>query len=652
MNLDAPIRELKGVGEKTEKLFSLMGVYTVRDILLYFPREYLEYPDPIQPSACVPGQHAAVFVHVSQPPKVNQYSKMKTAVMDIGDPSGGLLRAIWFHLPYIRSVLKKNRDCILYGRVSEKKGTLYLDQPSVFSPEQYRELQKTIQPVYHLTKGLGNQTVKKTVAQALKVFDESDSLPAEIRLRRGLCTWQEAVQNVHFPADRDACITARRRLVFDEFFAYLKQMRALKEERNESVNPFALRHAFSLEETEEKLPYSLTTAQKRSILDVMSDLNGPHLMDRLLQGDVGSGKTVVAFLAMLHMAKNGYQSVMMAPTDVLARQHAKKLTDFVKMMGAAYPVVLLTGSLKTAERRAALETIRTDPNALIVGTHALIQEAVSYEKLALVITDEQHRFGVNQRTALSEKGAKPHCLVMSATPIPRTLAIFLYGDLDISLIDEVPAMRLPIKNCVVAPSWHETAYRFIEKEVQNGHQAYVVCPLVEESEESDGENVTDYAEKLRTRFGGKYEIGILHGRMKPEEKNDVMERFLKNEIRILVATTVIEVGVDVPNATVMMIENADRFGLAQLHQLRGRVGRGDAQGYCIFVQSNDTENPRLKVLNESNDGFYIAQEDLKMRGPGDFFGIRQSGDLAFRIADIYQDMSVLREAAEEVNMLS
>ena len=373
-------------------------------------------------------------------------------------------------------------------------------------------------------------------------------------------------------------------------------------------------------------------------------------MTRLVQGDVGSGKTIVAFLAMIMTAENGYQSAIMVPTEVLARQHYEALTKLLEEneLLEQYRPVLLTGSNAAKEKRQIYEAIASGATRMIVGTHALIQEKVTYESLGLVITDEQHRFGVRQREEFSSKGQKPNILVMSATPIPRTLGIILYGDLDISIIDELPAQRLPIKNCVVDTNYRNKAYRFIEKQVQEGHQVYVICPMVEESEGMDGENVIDYAERLRHELSSSVAVGILHGKMKPKEKNEIMEAFSENRIQVLVSTTVVEVGVNVPNATVMMVENAERFGLAQLHQLRGRVGRGQWQSYCIFIHGKNQaeKSKRLQILNKSNDGFYIAQEDLKLRGPGDLFGVRQSGDLNFEIADIFRDASILKKASD------
>jgi ATP-dependent DNA helicase RecG len=451
----------------------------------------------------------------------------------------------------------------------------------------------------------------------------------------------------------DALIRARRRLVFDEFFLFIMGMQYQKTRQQKEENPFSFCDPACVQEMVQKLPYPLTGAQKNTLSEILSDMSGAYVMQRLIQGDVGSGKTVIAFLAMAWVSQSGYQSAIMAPTEVLARQHYETYCKMCADFGLSTKVILLTGSLTAAQKRKTYEEILNTPDAMIIGTHALIQEKAIYSNLALVITDEQHRFGVHQRDTFSEKGHTPHILVMSATPIPRTLAIILYGDLDISVIDEVPAKRLPIKNCVVGTSYRPKAYEFIQNQVQMGHQAYVICPLVEETENMEGENTKDYAVTLREYFGGALSVGVLHGKMKNDQKNKVMEQFARNEISVLVSTTVVEVGVNVPNATVMMIENADRFGLAQLHQLRGRVGRGDAQSYCIMINTSNTKHAkkRLEILNSSNDGFYIASEDLKLRGPGDFFGIRQSGDLAFQLGDIYQDADVLKAASDAVKQV-
>ena len=653
MDLDAPIRELKGVGAKTEQLFHSLNIYTAADLLFYFPRDYERFPKVCTVDDLVPEQRNALYAQVSRSPSVNTRSKMQTASLDIRGEKEKL-RILWFRSPYIRSVVKAGGCYVFYGKVTKKEEMLYMEQPEIYSLDKYEKIQKTLQPVYALTKGITNHLIQKTVREALSHFSmEMEYLPEEVRLRHRLSEYHFAMENIHFPLDEESCIIARRRFVFDEFFFFILCMQLTKEKSTARKSSFVFAEDGFVEQLIRRLPYELTGAQKKTLAQVRADMHGNVVMQRLIQGDVGSGKTIIAFLAMLDAANSGYQAALMAPTDVLARQHYQKLTQFCAENSVDVPIVLLTGSLTAKQKREAYAVLEAVSPVLVVGTHALIQEKVNYRNLALVITDEQHRFGVKQRETFSFKGSSPHILVMSATPIPRTLAIILYGDLDISVIDEVPARRKPIKNCVVTTDYRKTAYRFIEKEIRAGHQAYIICPLVEYSEQTEGENVLDYTEQLKQIFPTDICISCLHGKMKPEEKNRIMEAYLANEIQILVSTTVIEVGVDVPNATVMMIENAERFGLAQLHQLRGRVGRGDAQSYCILMQGsgNKTKNKRLEILNTSNDGFYIAGEDLKLRGPGDFFGIRQSGDFQFQLADVYQDADVLQDASCEVSLI-
>ena len=561
---------------------------------------------------------------------------------------------MWFRMPYIKSQLAPGNTYVFYGKVARKGSRLVMEQAAIYSGEAYAAMEQAFLPVYGLTGGISNNLVTKTVRSVLgreELFKEY--LPREIRSRYKLCEYNYAIKEIHFPENMDTLIAARNRLVFDEFFLFILNMQYHKEKRIKEANEFEFREDSFTDELIARLPYELTGAQKRALSEVKRDMRSPYVMQRLIQGDVGSGKTIIAFLAMADAAHNDYQSAIMAPTEVLARQHYETFQKLCEEFGLKIPVVLLTGSMTARQKRMAYEALQLYPNAMVVGTHALIQERAIYDNLALVITDEQHRFGVRQREIFAEKGRHPHILVMSATPIPRTLAIILYGDLDISVVDEVPAKRLPVKNCVVNTGYRNKAYAFIENEVKNGHQAYVICPLVEEVEGMETENATDYVKKLRQIFPEEIQLGLLHGQMKPAQKNKVMEAFMKNEVQVLVATTVVEVGVNVPNATVMMIENAERFGLAQLHQLRGRVGRGDAQSYCIMVNcsSAKTAERRLKILNESNDGFRIASEDLKLRGPGDFFGIRQSGELQFALGDIYQDAAVLRDASEAVGEL-
>ena len=542
---------------------------------------------------------------------------------------------------------------VFRGRVVKKNGRLTMEQPEIFLGDAYGEVIHSMQPIYGQTKGLPNKTIVRAVKQALSVRQMvRDYMPLDLRIRYELAEYNFAIEHIHFPTDRTELLFARKRLVFDEFFLFLMAVRRLKDRRVDRESHFRMTPSDEVISLVKNLPYALTGAQNKVLTEVFRDMTGGKVMNRLIQGDVGSGKTIIAVLALLEAAYNGYQGALMVPTEVLARQHYESMLSLFEENGIDKQVVLVTGSMTAKEKRTAYGKIASHEADIIVGTHALIQEKVVYDKLALVITDEQHRFGVSQREMLGRKGDEPHVLVMSATPIPRTLAIIIYGDLDISIIDELPANRLPIKNCVVDTSYRNTAYSFIKGEVAAGRQAYVICPMVEASEMIEAENVLDYAKKLQSALPG-IPVEYLHGKMKAKEKNAVMERFAAGEIKILVSTTVVEVGVNVPNATVMMIENAERFGLAQLHQLRGRVGRGKHQSYCILVDGSgqDGTRERLTILSKSNDGFFIASEDLKLRGPGDIFGLRQSGDLEFKLADIFTDANILKTVSEEVNRL-
>lgn len=653
MKRNTSIMEIKGIGEKTASLFHKLNIYTVGDVLLNYPRTYIQFPELKHADEVTEGETAAVLGRVLTSPVVKKVRSMQLTLASVGE-LGTRINLVWFRMPYIKNSLHAGENYVFYGKVQRKNGSLCMEQPVIYGIEQYQAMEQMFLPVYTVPKGLSNNLMQKTVRQALSYEDLfSDYLPAKIREKYQLCEYNYAIKQIHFPDDMDAVIAARRRLVFDELFLFVLSIQYQKEKKEKEGNGFSLQEDAFVEELICKLPYELTNAQRRVMKEIKKDMRGPYVMQRLIQGDVGSGKTILAYLAMADCAHNGYQSAIMAPTEVLAVQHYESYQKLGKMFGLDFPIVLLTGSMTAKQKRDAYERISLYKNAMVIGTHALIQERVLYQNLALVITDEQHRFGVKQREAFSEKGQKPHILVMSATPIPRTLAIILYGDLDISVIDEVPAKRLPIKNCVVDTRYRPKAYQFIENEIKNGHQAYVICPLVEESENMEAENVSDYAKTLRSHLPEEIQIGVLHGQMNAKAKNAVMEQFASNEIQVLVSTTVVEVGVNVPNATVMMIENAERFGLAQLHQLRGRVGRGDAQSYCIMVNTSGTKESmkRLDILNKSNDGFEIAAEDLKLRGPGDFFGIRQSGEMQFALADIYQDALTLQQAAGEVQEL-
>ena len=649
------IKEIKGIGEKTQKLFEKVGVSTVGDLIRYYPRGYDVYEDAVPVSEVEEGRTQTITGTVYGRIQVSGSRSMQVTTLYVKDLTG-TIKVIWFRMPFLRNTLAKAGVITLRGRVVRKRDGLVMEHPEIFYPsEKYKEKLNTLQPIYGLTAGLSNNVVSKAVKQALDGLDLTrEFLPDKIRMRYGLAEYNFAIRGIHFPEDKEVFYHARERLVFDEFLAFILTLRKLKDKNEKLENEYVISKKPEVEEFIRRLPYRLTNAQRKVWEEIASDMASVTTMSRLVQGDVGSGKTIVAVLALLNTAWNGYQGAMMAPTEVLARQHYESITRLFEEYDIRIKVELLTGSMTAKEKRRAYDRIECGYAKIIIGTHALIQDRVNYDCLALVVTDEQHRFGVKQRETFAKKGRVPHVLVMSATPIPRTLAIILYGDLDISVIDELPANRLPIKNCVVDTGYRKTAYSFMRKQVAEGRQCYIICPMVEESEHLEVENVIDYASALQEEMGEEINVSYLHGKMKQTEKDDIMERFGKNEIQILVSTTVIEVGIDVPNATVMMIENSERFGLAQLHQLRGRVGRGKHQSYCIFMtgsKSKETKE-RLDILNKSNDGFKIASEDLRLRGPGDLFGIRQSGLMDFRLGDIYQDARILQMANEAADTLT
>ncbi len=648
------IRELKGIGDKTQKLFEKIGIRTVGDLIRYYPRGYDVYEDPVPVSEVEEGRTQTVSGAVYGRVQVSGSAKMQITTLYVKDLTG-TLKVIWFRMPFLRSTFAGGGAVTLRGRVIRRRDGLVMEHPEIFYPcEKYEDRRNSLQPLYGLTAGLTNNAVTKAVRQALDGMDlAAERMPGNLRLKYGLAEYNYAVRGIHFPEDKEVFYHARDRLVFEEFLAFILSIRKLKDKNEKLANEYVIGPRPEVKALTEGLPYRLTSAQQKVVEEIAGDMAGETVMSRLVQGDVGSGKTIVAVLAMMNTALNGYQAAMMAPTEVLARQHFESITSLFETYGIKIKVELLTGSMTAKEKRRAYDRIECGYARIVIGTHALIQGGVNFDCLALVVTDEQHRFGVKQREAFAKKGSVPHVLVMSATPIPRTLAIILYGDLDISVIDELPANRLPIKNCVVDTGYRQTAYAFMKKQVAEGRQCYVICPMVEESETVEAENVIDYASMLGEELGDGIAVSYLHGKMRQAEKDDIMERFGRNEIQVLVSTTVIEVGIDVPNATVMMVENAERFGLAQLHQLRGRVGRGEYQSYCIFMSSSKSKETkeRLSILNKSNDGFKIASEDLKMRGPGDLFGIRQSGLMDFRLGDVYQDAKLLQMASEAADEL-
>ncbi len=646
---------MKGVGEKTAALFEKLHVYTAEELVFYYPRDYEQFSLPVPLDKAPAEEITAVEGYLAGNVATRHVRGLSITTFE-ASCEGGSLYLTYFNMPYLKNSLKRGQPYIFRGCLHRRKDRYVMEQARIYKPEEYGKLTDCMQPRYATTKGLTNNAVTKAVRQAIGLVDLSkDPLPERIRAAERLPVFREAVEQMHFPTGREALLAARRRLVFDEFFRFILVLRRMRESNERMKSEHPMIEVAQTGRLIEALPYRLTKAQQKVWEEIRADLTSGYAMNRLVQGDVGSGKTILAFLALIMCAANGFQGALMAPTEVLARQHYESLMKLNQDYGLQLHPVILTGSVTAKDRREIYAQIESGAADIVIGTHALIQEKVAYKRLALVITDEQHRFGVRQRESLAEKGGvfsgtgkAVNVLVMSATPIPRTLAIILYGDLHISVLDELPADRLPIKNCVVNTSYRNTAYKFMEKEVAQGRQVYVICPMVEEGEEQELEDVGSYAKKLKAALSPSVRVETLHGRMRPAEKTRIMEAFEAHHIDVLVSTTVIEVGINVPNATVMLVENAERFGLAQLHQLRGRVGRGDKQSYCIFVSKSERPETmeRLKILNESNDGFYIAGKDLALRGPGDLFGIRQSGDLQFALGDIYRDAAILQSASE------
>lgn len=655
MNAEDRVAVIKGIGAKTESHLARIGIYTVRDFIEHYPREYHTYDAPISidNTEFDNRRQSGYRVVILETPKLLKHGRTSIVSMMLHEGTASV-QAVWYHSPYIRQQLQPGSRIVLYGKINRRGSRRILEHPDIYTEEQYTQLQKSLQPVYALTEGLTQNFFIKTMHQILDSgMLVSDLLPADIRKEYHLAEYNYALRQIHFPENEESCRLARKRLVFDEFLVFALSVKQLKKENHQIKNNYPISEEKAVEDFIGTLPYTLTKAQLRVWQEIADDLKGSVVMNRLVQGDVGSGKTMIAALALFASAKAGFQSCMMAPTEVLAKQHYENLQALFEPFHIT--TVLLTGSMTAASKRKVYKQIENHEADVVIGTQALFQEKAVYDKLALIVTDEQHRFGVRQREQLAMKSqnGEPHVLVMSATPIPRTLAIILYSDLDISVVDEKPANRLPIKNCVVGTGYRPTAYRFLQQQVMQGHQVYVVCPMVEESENIEAENVQEYTDKLRRVMSPDIKVEYLHGQMKADQKNQIMERFSAGEIQILVSTTVIEVGVDVPNATVMMIENAERFGLAQLHQLRGRVGRGDAQSYCIFIYGQDSKKvkDRLDIMLKTNDGFKIASEDLKLRGPGDMFGVRQSGSMVFKIGDVFADSACLVEAGKAADCI-
>ncbi len=650
--MEVPISTIKGVGPKTKELFHKIGIDSIEQLLSYYPKDYDIYEEPVLCSELEVGHTMAIKGTIAG--KITLTGNRNLPIVSLLLKSeDGNCKCTWFRMPYLAKTLRPNQEIIVRGNIQFKKNNYVLEQPEIYISERdYFKKVGILQPKYVTIKGITNNMISKLIGEILKehIYEVVDIFSEKTRKNYHLQPIMEAIQQIHFPKNKEVFYEARNRLVLEEFLLFIYQLRKLKTEDIAKDNHFILNDdEHKIDDFISQLPFELTSAQYKVWGEIKADLKNPQKqMSRLVQGDVGSGKTIVAVLGLILSAMNGFQGALMAPTEVLAKQHFISLSELFKEHKLPYQIELLTGSMTQKEKRLAYERIKMGMSQIVIGTHALIQQKVEYNNLALVITDEQHRFGVKQRQLLAEKGEMPHVLVMSATPIPRTLAIILYGDLDISVIDELPANRLPIKNCVVGTEYQATAYKFMKKEIEKGRQCYVICPMVEESEQMEEcQDVISYAAQLQEVMGEAVNVTYLHGKMKQSQKDEIMNAFHQKYIDILVSTTVIEVGINVPNASTMLVENAERFGLAGLHQLRGRVGRGEHQSYCIFISASKSKETkqRLEILNHSNDGFHIANEDLKLRGPGDLFGIRQSGIMNFRLGDIFQDAKLLQLAS-------
>ena len=646
---DSDIQYLTGVGPKRAALYHKLDIYSIRDLLYYFPRSYIDLTSPCDICDAPPWEVCAVRARIVSK-SATQYVRKGLTVsrVKVADDTGSMV-ITFFNAKYTVDALKQEQEYLFYGKMSGSLLKKEMQAPAIYPAD----LPCAFIPVYPLTQGLSSKIIAANISQAVKMLDESlpDPIPAFIRQKYQLCHLHFALKNIHLPSDRESVEIARRRLIFEELLMLSLSLHSVRTDTFSQTSYVCKQ--IDLSPFVAQLPFRLTNAQNRAIRQVCDDLKKNTPMNRLVQGDVGSGKTMVAAAACFAVFQNGFMSAMMAPTEILAQQHYQGLSKLLTPLGMR--LALLCGSMSAREKRDVKERIALGMVDLVIGTHALISDDVDLPNLALVITDEQHRFGVGQRTKLSEKSDHPHTLVMSATPIPRTLALMIYGDLDVSSIDELPPNRQPVKTYVISSKLKERAYRFLKEHLDRGLQGYIVCPLVEAMENTPSNllNAEEYADQLARGPFCDYRVGVLHGKMRPKDKERIMDAFACGEIQLLVSTTVIEVGVDVPNAVIMMIENAERFGLSQLHQLRGRVGRGCEQSYCILI--SDNQNPetkeRLQVLHRTNDGFQVAEYDLKARGPGDFLGKRQHGLPQLKIPDLSTNMDLLMQAQQAAQEL-
>ena len=648
--LSTSVRYIKGIGEQRAKSLEKLRIFTLRDLISYFPRDYEDRRTFRKIRDLEPGETACVTAMAAASPTLNRVRKGMELVKVRAVDETGALDVTFFNQTYMRDHIRAGEHYTFFGKAEVQGSRRTMVNPLV-ERENSRTMTGRIMPVYPLTAGISQLTMTRSVEQGLAACRDllPDPLPDEVRRDHQLCHTGYAYDQIHFPDDENTLAIARRRLAFEELFLLAIGMQVLSR-RREELSCVPLRD-LDLTAFYGSLPFSLTGAQQRAVDEILADLASGRPMNRLVQGDVGSGKTMVAAAAMVCAARSGRQTALMAPTEILAEQHYKGLAPLLEGLGI--PCALLTGAARAKERRAVLEGLESGRLQAVIGTHALISPDVTYRDLGLVVTDEQHRFGVGQRSALSAKGERPHLLVMSATPIPRTLALMIYGDLDVSVIDELPPGRQRIDTFAVTGAYRPRIYKFLAREIAAGRQAYMICSMVEENGADDRKAVTEYARVLQEQVFPQLRVACVHGRMKGREKEAVMTAFAGGEADILVSTTVVEVGVDVPNATVMVIEDADRFGLSQLHQLRGRVGRGKHKSYCVLITDNRSEETlaRMRVMAQTGDGFRIAEEDLRLRGPGDFFGRRQHGLPALKVADLSWDMALLKEAQQAARAL-
>lgn len=650
MGLDKSIQYLKGMGEKRAALFAKKGIYSIEDLLYFFPRDHEDRRTVKPISKCNEGETVCICATAYQDPQDRYVRRNMLITSMLAFDDSGMINIVWYNNKYVKNNLRAGEKYIFFGTISRnKQGRLQMSTP-VYEKEGKERYTGKIVPIYPLTANLSQQVVRGAMELAITEAGKlTEYLPDKIREKYMIAELNFAMQNIHFPADFESYNIARNRFVFEELLVLQLALNERKE-KNTVAEGKIFTDVKSIRELTDNLPYDLTGAQKRTINEICRDCMSGKQMNRLVQGDVGSGKTAVAAAGIFMAVRNGYQAAMMAPTEILAEQHYKSLEEMFK--GQNMSVVLLTGGLKAKEKREALQKILSGEADVVIGTHALIRESVEFKNLGFVVADEQHRFGVEQRAKLMAKGENPHMLIMSATPIPRTLALILYGDLDISIIDELPPGRKPVKTYAVGENLRGRVYNFLAENISKGMQAYVVCPLVAETEKSDLENAEALAQKLEKAYPD-ISVGLIHGKMKGKDKDEIMSGFAKGDIDLLVSTTVIEVGVNVPNANVMAIENAERFGLSQLHQLRGRVGRGGEQAHCILITDAEAEitKKRMDTMCESNDGFYISEQDLKLRGPGDFFGTRQHGLPEMKIANLFEDKDLLKLSQEAAKII-